>query len=244
MLFEISEYALYKIDQMLLETAPAIDHTAYLGDIRDYPRLVDVMQHFQPELVFHAAALKHVPLVEANPIEGILTNIIGSRNVADACLATNVNCMVMISTDKAVNPTNVMGASKRLAECYIQARDYAARPNGKTAFVVVRFGNVLGSTGSVIPLFQKQLGKGPLTVTHPDITRYFMTAREAVELVLQASAVGILDHDTMGRIFVLDMGKPIKIADLAQQMILLAGLKFRRKTSPFTYCFAPREKII
>ena len=225
-LFEVSEYALYKIDQMLSEATPSIQHTAFLGDIRDYPRLVDVMQRFKPKLVFHSAALKHVPLVEANPIEGILTNIIGTRNVADACLKTEVDCMVMISTDKAVNPTNVMGASKRLAECYIQARDQAARPNGQTAFVVVRFGNVLGSTGSVIPLFQKQLAKGgPLTVTHPDITRYFMTMREAVELVLQASAVGILDNDTTGRILVLDMGKPIKIADLAQQMILLAGLK-------------------
>ncbi|MGB1548108.1 MAG: polysaccharide biosynthesis protein, partial [Alphaproteobacteria bacterium] len=171
-------------------------------------------------------ALKHVPMVEENPIEGVLTNAIGTRNVADTCLKTGVTAMVMISTDKAVNPVNVMGATKRLAESYCQALDRASATSGKgTRFLTVRFGNVLGSTGSVVPLFQQQLRHGgPLTVTHPEISRYFMTVREAVELVLQASALGVHEREH-GGIFVLDMGEPIRIQDLAKQMIRLAGLR-------------------
>jgi O-antigen biosynthesis protein WbqV len=161
--------------------------------------------------VFHAAALKHVPMVEANPLEGVLTNTIGSRNVAEACRSANVRLMVQISTDKAVNPTNVMGATKRLGESYGQALDLETRENGGTRFVTVRFGNVLGSTGSVVPLFQRQIAQGGPSV------------REAVELVLQASAIGEADGAACGKIFELEMGEPVRIVDLAHQMIRLAG---------------------
>jgi FlaA1/EpsC-like NDP-sugar epimerase len=185
----------------------------------------------RPELVFHAAALKHVPMVELNKGEGVLTNVLGTRNVADAASRYGARAMVQVSTDKAVNPTNVMGASKRLAEFYCQALDVAIDPEQKREqpsprFMTVRFGNVLGSSGSVVPLFQRQLARGgPLTVTHPDIKRYFMTVREAVELILQASAHGLQHQDERGQIFVLDMGEAIRIVDVARQMIRLAGLR-------------------
>jgi O-antigen biosynthesis protein WbqV len=199
------------------------------------------MAEERPSLVFHAAALKHVPLVETNKIEGVLTNTIGTRNIADACYHAGVEAMVLISTDKAVNPTSTMGATKRLAEVYCQAlngpkRDlqtlgvFTENDSGDRRcprFITVRFGNVLGSSGSVVPLFKRQLAAGgPLTVTHPDMCRYFMTAREAVELVFQAMVLGLEQPDNdRGSIYVLDMGKPIKIMDLARQMIRLAGLK-------------------
>jgi O-antigen biosynthesis protein WbqV len=225
-LFDASEYQLYQIDMAMGEEHPTMPRDAVLGDVRDALRVQGTMQRLRPELVFHAAALKHVPMVEANPMEGVQTNVLGSRIVADACRAAGVDCMVQISTDKVVNPTNVMGATKRVAECYIQALDPISRAEGGTRFVVVRFGNVLGSTGSVVPLFRRQLqAGGPLTVTHPDVTRYFMTVREAVELVLQAAVVGTEDAEAAGRIFVLDMGQPIKVLDLARQMIQLAGLR-------------------
>jgi len=198
-----------------------------IADIRDRGRIYAIMADERPELVFHAAALKHVPIVEANPAEGVMTNVLGTRNVADSCRAHGAKAMVLISTDKAVNPANVMGASKRLAEGICQALDLVeSRRSGGTRFVTVRFGNVLGSTGSVVPLFQRQLAAGgPLTVTHPEISRYFMTTREAVELVLQSSALAAADGEERGKIFVLDMGEPVKIAELARQMIRLAGLK-------------------
>jgi O-antigen biosynthesis protein WbqV len=225
-LLDNGEYALYSIDQEIKEHHDDIPRQAIIADVRDRKRLDEVMAAERPELVFHAAALKHVPMVEANPVEGIVTNALGTRNVAEASRSHGVAAMVMISTDKAVNPANVMGASKRLAESICQALDIVeARRDRGTRFVTVRFGNVLGSTGSVVPLFQRQLAAGgPLTVTHPDISRYFMTVREAVELVLQASALaGGGDSAARGKIFVLDMGEPVKIVDLAQQMIRLAG---------------------
>ncbi|HET8995038.1 MAG TPA: nucleoside-diphosphate sugar epimerase/dehydratase, partial [Acetobacteraceae bacterium] len=230
-LLDNGEYALWQIDLELAETHPSVPRQSLLADVRDEARLRAVFETCRPELVFHAAALKHVPMVEDNPLEGLLTNAAGTRHVADAARAVDALAMVLISTDKAVNPTSVMGASKRLAEMYCQALDVSARVSGQgMACVTVRFGNVLGSTGSVVPLFQRQLARGgPLTVTHPDMQRYFMTVREAVGLVLQASVLrtggAALPAGEEGGIFVLDMGKPVKIVDLARQMIRLAGLQ-------------------
>jgi FlaA1/EpsC-like NDP-sugar epimerase len=243
-LLDNGEFALYGIDREIAESFPRLARTALIGDVRERRRLDETMAAERPELVFHAAALKHVPIVEANPCEGILTNVLGTRNVAEACRAAGVKAMVMISTDKAVNPANVMGATKRLAESLCQALDVieAKRANG-TRFLTVRFGNVLGSTGSVVPLFQRQLAAGgPLTVTHPEIARFFMTVREAVELVLQASALGLGDAER-GRIYVLDMGQPIKIVDLARQMIRLAGLKPDRDIAIDYIGLRPGEKL-
>jgi O-antigen biosynthesis protein WbqV len=214
------EHALYQIDLELGERCPDVARTAVLGDVRDAARVAQVFRRAQPGLVFHAAAFKHVPLVEANPNEGVLTNVLGTLNIAEAAKAAGAEAFVQISTDKAVNPSSVMGASKRVAEMICQGLSLAG---GDTRFVTVRFGNVLGSTGSVVPLFQRQLARGgPITVTHPDVVRYFMTTREAVELVLSASALGAA---TAGKIYVLDMGKPVKVLDLAKQMIRLAGLR-------------------
>lgn len=245
-LFESSEFNLYQIDMELREAHPEITRRPVLGDVRDALRLDDVLARFNPSIVFHAAALKHVPMVETNPLEGILVNAIGSRTVADACRRAGVELMVMISTDKAVNPTNVMGATKRLAEMWCQALD-ASGPDvrGRTRFAAVRFGNVLGSTGSVVPLFQRQLAKGgPLTVTHPEVTRYFMTIREAVELVLQAAGLSrVAEADCHGRIFVLDMGEPVRIIDLARQMIRLAGFEPERDIRIEFTGLRPGEKL-
>ncbi|MBX6744371.1 MAG: polysaccharide biosynthesis protein [Acetobacteraceae bacterium] len=232
-LLDHGEYALYEIDLELRERHPDVPRRAVLADIRDEPRIRRLLDEIRPELVFHAAALKHVPMVENDPLEGLLTNALGTRIVADAARAVGCRAMVFISTDKAVNPTSVMGASKRLAEMYCQALEREARQaGGGMRCVTVRFGNVLGSTGSVVPLFRRQLERGgPLTVTHPDMRRYFMTVREAVGLVLQASVIGAEDRADQppelaeGGIFVLDMGKPVKIVDLARRMIRLAGLR-------------------
>ena len=230
-LLDSSEFALYSIDIEIGERNPGLAKAAVLADVRDRERLQRVLGDEKPDLVFHAAALKHVPMVEMHPLEGLLTNAIGTRNVADACRAANVAAMVLISTDKAVNPSSLMGATKRLAESYCQALNVARGANSGTRFVTVRFGNVLGSTGSVVPLFERQLkAGGPLTVTHPDVKRFFMTVREAVELVLEASVLGTetAPEQADGRLFVLDMGEPIKIIDLARQMIRLAGLRPER----------------
>jgi len=229
-LLDNSEFALYAIDMETRERFPALPRVTLLRDVRDRVQIDEVLATEHPEIIFHAAALKHLPMVEANPVEGVLTNVTGSRNVAEAARAFGVATVVMISTDKAVNPTSVMGASKRLAESFCQALDLyeARRMAGGTRYVTVRFGNVLGSTGSVVPLFSRQLAAGgPLTVTHPEVTRFFMTVREAVELVLQAAALapGPAAADLRGKICVLDMGEPVKIVDLAEQMIRLAGLR-------------------
>lgn len=220
-LLEFSEFNLYKIEMEIRETLPHLNVRGLMADVRDAVRLTQIFQDEKPELVFHAAAIKHVPIAEENIRETILTNVHGTRLVADCAAKAGVTAMVLISTDKAVHPSSIMGATKRLAEMYCQALDLASTG---TRFITVRFGNVLGSTGSVVPRFQEQLAKGgPLTVTHPDITRYFMTVREAVELVLQASALGVQPGDQRGKVLVLDMGQPIKIADLARQIIRLAG---------------------
>ena len=219
-LMDNGEHALYQIDLELGERFPGVARNAVLGDVRDAARVGQVFRAARPALVFHAAAFKHVPLVESNPNEGVLTNVLGTLNVAEAAKAAGAQAFVQISTDKAVNPSSVMGASKRVAEMICQGLSLAG---GDTRFVTVRFGNVLGSTGSVVPLFQRQLARGgPITVTHPDVVRYFMTTREAVELVLSASALGA---ETAGKIYVLDMGKPVRVLDLAKQMIRLAGLR-------------------
>jgi len=223
-LLDHSEYLLYQIDREIAAIAPALSRRALLGDVRDRGRLDAVFAEEKPELVFHAAALKHVPLAETNPIEAMRTNVEGSRHVAEACLAAGVAQMLLISTDKAVSPTSVMGAAKRAAELTCQALDRASAAAGKGCrFVAVRFGNVLGSTGSVVPLFQQQLASGgPLTVTDREMTRYFMTTREAVELVLQAAALA-RRQPRPGGVLMLDMGEPVRIVDLARQMIRLAG---------------------
>jgi O-antigen biosynthesis protein WbqV len=228
MLLDNGEFALWQIDLELAELQPATRRRAVIADVRDRERIAALCMEFRPELVFHAAALKHVPIVEANPLEGLQTNVLGTKAVADAARASGAALLVLISTDKAVNPSSVMGATKRLAEMYCQGLDIAARHgSARMRCVTVRFGNVLGSTGSVVPLFRRQLAQGgPLTVTHPDMQRYFMTVREAVGLVLQASVAGsgeVAIED--GGIFVLDMGEPVKIIDLAYQMIRLAGLR-------------------
>ncbi|WP_158747266.1 nucleoside-diphosphate sugar epimerase/dehydratase [Acidisphaera sp. L21] len=225
-ILDSGEFALWQIDLELGETHPALPRHPVIADVRDEARIVAAFAAARPELVFHAAALKHVPMVEANPGEGLLTNAGGTRVVVDAAAACGAAATVLISTDKAVNPSSLMGASKRMAEMYCQALDDQARRRGGMRCITVRFGNVLGSTGSVVPLFRRQLARGgPLTVTHPDMQRYFMTVREAVSLVLQASVVGMEEGAPDGGIFVLDMGKPVKIVDLARQMIRLAGLR-------------------
>ncbi len=225
-LLDNGEFALWQIDLELGESHPALARHPVIADVRDAARLGAAFAAARPELVFHAAALKHVPMVEANPGEGLLTNAEGTRVVVDAAAACGAAATVLVSTDKAVNPSSLMGASKRLAEMYCQSMDDRARDRGGMRCVTVRFGNVLGSTGSVVPLFRRQLARGgPLTVTHPDMQRYFMTVREAVGLVLQATLVGVEEGAPDGGIFVLDMGKPVKILDLARQMIRLAGLR-------------------
>ncbi len=217
LLIEQAENNLFEIHRELLGKFPALDIEPIVADICDATRIRQIFKAHQPSEVFHAAAHKHVPMMECNPGEAIKNNIVGTRTVALAAAECGVAKMVMISTDKAVNPTSVMGCSKRVAEMFVQQYGYQAA----TQFVTVRFGNVLGSSGSVIPIFKQQIAKGgPVTVTHPDMTRYFMTIPEAAQLVLQAGTMG-----NGGEIFVLDMGDPVKIVDLAHNMITLSGLR-------------------
>lgn len=215
--FEHGEFNLYTIEMELRSKFPDIDLVVVLGDVKTENRVAWAFKKFKPEVVFHAAAYKHVPMLETNPAEGVFNNVIGTKMVADAADRFGVKRFVLVSTDKAVNPANVMGTTKRIAELYCQ--NLAQR--SKTKFITTRFGNVLGSAGSVVPLFEKQIKEGgPVTVTHKDITRYFMTIPEAVGLILQAGSMG-----RGGEIYVLEMGEPVLIRDLAEQMILLSGLR-------------------
>lgn len=225
-LLDCGEYNLYAIDMELGENFPELPRHRILCSIRQRESVFLAFEKHRPELVFHAAALKHVPLVEENPCSGAQTNVLGTRNIADASRKYGVLAMVQVSTDKAVNPVGLMGATKRLGELYCQALDLAGagKPDAPR-FMTVRFGNVLGSSGSLIPLFQRQLSRGgPLTVTDPKIERFFMTVHEAVQLVLHSSAQALSTKADRGKIFVLDMGEPVKIDDLARRMIRLAGL--------------------
>mgnify|MGYP003299456603 CR=1 FL=1 len=223
-LFDNAETPMHNLRLELEEKFPELNFIPVIGDVRQLQRLDYAFRKWRPQVVFHAAAYKHVPLMEDNPCEAVLVNVAGSRNVADKCLEYDVEKMVMVSTDKAVNPTNIMGCTKRLAEIYVQSMGLAmeqGKKAGKTKFVTTRFGNVLGSNGSVIPRFREQIAKGgPVTVTHPEITRFFMTIPEACRLVMEAATMS-----TGNQIFVFDMGESVKIDDLARRMIYLAGFK-------------------
>ena len=217
-IFDIYENNAYEIQQELLRKYKDLNLVALIGSVRNTHRINSVMQEYKPDIVFHAAAHKHVPLMEVSPNEAVKNNVMGTYKTAKAAADAGVKKFVLISTDKAVNPTNIMGATKRICEMIIQMMD---RADNNTSFVAVRFGNVLGSNGSVIPLFKKQIAEGgPVTVTHKDIIRFFMTIPEAVSLVLQASY-----YAKGGEIFVLDMGDPVKIDDMARNLIKLSGLR-------------------
>ena len=222
-LYELSEFALYDIEKELKQIATC-EIIPILGTVQDQKKLERIIEQYEVQTVYHAAAYKHVPLVECNPIAGLKNNAIGTACSLNAAVEKGVETFVLISTDKAVRPTNVMGASKRMAELYCQAM---AEQKKQTQISIVRFGNVLGSSGSVVPLFKQQIAKGgPITVTHPEVTRYFMTIPEASQLVIQAGALG-----QGGDVFLLDMGAPVRIQDLARQMIALSGLKVRETGS-------------
>jgi FlaA1/EpsC-like NDP-sugar epimerase len=235
LLVDMSEFALYQIHQELqtqLEAhaaeGKACELIPLLASVCDAARMQDIMATWKPQTVYHAAAYKHVPLVEHNPAEGVRNNVLGTRVCAEVAAANGVHNFVLISTDKAVRPTNVMGASKRLSEMVLQALAQHHSIQATTIFSMVRFGNVLGSSGSVVPLFRDQIKSGgPITLTHADITRYFMTIPEAAQLVIQAGAMG-----TGGDVFVLDMGQPVKIIDLARRMIELSGLSVKDVVNP------------
>ncbi len=241
-LFDSAETPMHNIRLELEDKFPEVHFEPVMGDIRMIHRVESVFDRFRPQYVFHAAAYKHVPLMEENPCEAVHTNVFGTRLVANMAVKYDVEKFIMISTDKAVNPTNVMGASKRLAEIYVQSLSIAISKGempGKTRFITTRFGNVLGSNGSVIPRFREQLAKGgPLTVTHPDIIRYFMTIPEACRLVLEAAFMG-----KGNEIFVFDMGSPVKIADLARRMIELSGLKVGEDIDIIYTGLRPGEKL-
>jgi FlaA1/EpsC-like NDP-sugar epimerase len=228
-LLDMSEFALYSIEQELRALRASLEFDTelipFLGSVLEQEKCKRILTVFSVETIYHAAAYKHVPLVEHNPIEGIRNNVFGTLSIAQAAIEARVTSFVLISTDKAVRPTNVMGSSKRLAELILQA---FAKQKTNTRFCMVRFGNVLGSSGSVVPLFRRQImAGGPITVTHPEITRYFMTIPEAAQLVLQAGAMG-----EGGDVFVLDMGEPVKIMDLAKRMVHLSGLEVRSDATP------------
>lgn len=234
-IFERSEYNLYEIERELLLQFPEVAVYACLGDVSDKISVDHVMSRFRPSVVFHAAAYKHVPMLQHQVREAVKNNVLGTRVLAESSDEYGVDCFVMISTDKAVNPTNVMGASKRVAEIFCQ--NFNSR--SATSFITVRFGNVLGSAGSVVPLFKAQLKKGgPLTVTHPDMLRYFMTIPEACQLIMQSAVMG-----SGGEIFVLDMGEPVKITYLAEQMIRLSGKEPGKDVEIIYTGLRPGEKL-
>lgn len=238
-LLDQAESAIYTLDYELKSSFPDIHHLSecVIGDVRDRKRVEHIFRSFSPDIVFHAAAYKHVPLMEDNPYEAVGVNVIGTRNMADMAVAFGSEKFVMVSTDKAVNPTNVMGATKRCAEIYTQT--LGRSPQCNTHFITTRFGNVLGSNGSVIPIFRKQIQNGgPITVTHRDITRYFMTIPEACNLVLEAGSMG-----KGGEIFVFDMGESVKIYDLAKKMIKLSGLTLGRDIEIVEIGLRPGEKL-
>lgn len=225
LLVEISEYALYAIHQELEALAPDVRVIPLLASVCDARRLREIMHAWRPDTVYHAAAYKHVPLVEHNPVEGVRNNAVGTLTAARVAMECKVRRFVLISTDKAVRPTNIMGASKRLAEMALQG---LAQQSADTCFSMVRFGNVLGSSGSVVPLFRRQIESGgPITLTHADITRYFMTIPEAAQLVIQAGAMA-----QGGDVFVLDMGNPVRIIDLARRLVELSGRTVRDEMTP------------
>ncbi|MCW3076965.1 MAG: polysaccharide biosynthesis protein CapD [Bacteroidetes bacterium] len=234
-LLDQAESPLHELELEFADKFTGNNCEVIMADVRNFERMSNVFNTFKPEIVFHAAAYKHVPMMENNPSESILTNILGTKNTADLATMHNVERFVFVSTDKAVNPTNVMGASKRIAEIYIQS--LGKKTN--TKFITTRFGNVLGSNGSVIPRFKKQIDSGgPVTITHPDITRYFMTIPEASQLVLEAASMG-----KGGEIFLFNMGKSIKIVDLARKMIMLSGLKEGRDINIVYTGLRPGEKL-
>ncbi len=234
-LFDEAESPLYDIQLELSEKFRFNDYVIEMGDVREYQRVESIFVKYKPDIVYHAAAYKHVPMVELLPLEGVKTNVFGTKNMADLAVKYGVDKFVMISTDKAVNPTNVMGCTKRIAEIYIQSLN----SKSKTSFITTRFGNVLGSNGSVIPRFTKQIeAGGPVTVTHPDITRFFMTIPEACQLVLQAGALG-----EGGEIFVFDMGESVKIVDLARKMIKLSGFEVGKDIHIVFTGLRPGEKL-
>jgi len=234
-LMDEAESPLYDIQLELSEKFRFNDFSIEMGDVRDYKRVEEIFIKYKPDIVYHAAAYKHVPMVELLPIEGVRTNVFGTKNVADLAVRYGADKFVMISTDKAVNPTNVMGCTKRIAEIYIQSLN----SKSKTSFITTRFGNVLGSNGSVIPRFTRQIEEGgPVTVTHPDITRFFMTIPEACQLVLQAGALG-----EGGEIFVFDMGESVKIVDLARKMIKLSGFEVGKDIHIVFTGLRPGEKL-
>ncbi|WP_335975831.1 nucleoside-diphosphate sugar epimerase/dehydratase [Gaetbulibacter jejuensis] len=233
-LIDSAESALYDLQQEFIQNGIK-NFIAIVADVRDYGRMEYLFNVYKPKIVFHAAAYKHVPLMENNPYEAVSVNIRGTKNIASLAVRHSIAKFVLISTDKAVNPTNVMGASKRIAELYVNC----LKGKGQTKFITTRFGNVLGSNGSVIPLFKRQIeAGGPLTVTHEEITRYFMTISEACQLVLEAATMG-----NGGEIFVFDMGKSIKIFDLAKNMIILSGLQYPEDVDIKITGLRPGEKI-
>jgi len=235
-LLDQAESPLYELEMECLEQFPQVKSEVVMGDVRNRQRMENVFRTFRPQLVYHAAAYKHVPMMELNPSESVLTNVLGTKIVADLAVGYKVEKFVMISTDKAVNPTNVMGASKRIAEIYTQSLNNHI---SGTRFITTRFGNVLGSSGSVIPRFRQQIENGgPVTITDPEITRYFMTIPEACRLVLEAGCMG-----KGGEIFIFDMGKSVKIIDLAKKMIALSGMELGKDIDISITGLRPGEKL-